>query len=549
MALLWGSNARETHPIFFHHLIKGIHNGARLFVVDPRQTPSAAWAEGHLQLDVGSDIALAHCMAREIIAQGLHNQEFVEHATTGFAEFAQHVQPCTLSWGEAVTGVPAAQIAQAAHAFAKAERAMICWTLGITEHRNAVDNVLSLINLGLLCGHIGRFGSGLNPLRGQNNVQGGGDAGALPHKLSGFQDVQDDVARQRFELAWNCVIPPKNGLHLTQMFEAIEHGALRSVYCIGENPAQSEADVSRTHRLLQSLDHLVVQDIFLTRTAEMAEVVLPVSAAWCETDGTVTNSERRVQRVRKALSAPGEARDDVAVLMELARRLGSDLTPLADLGRPDAPQLAEQLWEEMRSLSPLHTGMSWKRLEELDGIQWPCPSEDHPGTETLHARLWQRPIQGRRAQFSSVLVSAPAEALSQEYPLRLTTGRHLHAYNTGVQSDSYQSPLNRGETVDLSPEDAHALGVVAGEWVRVRSRRGQVEAPVRIDGGLKPGLCFLTFHYPEQVETNLLTIDATDPKSGTAEFKAAAVRVEKLTATAPADAPTAGGSIGSATPS
>ncbi len=547
MVLLWGSNARETHPIFFHHLIKGIHNGARLFVVDPRQTPSAAWAERHLQLDVGSDIALAHAMAREIIACGLHNVEFIGRATSGFAEFARHVEPCTLTWGEAMTGVPAQQIAQAAHAFAKAQRAMICWTLGITEHKNAVDNVLSLINLGLLCGHVGRFGSGLNPLRGQNNVQGGGDAGALPHKLPGFQDVEDEAIRKRFEGAWNCAIPPSNGLNLTQMFDAIGHGALHSVYCIGENPAQSEADAGRTHRLLKSLDHLVVQDIFLTQTAEMAEVVLPVSAAWCETDGTVTNSERRVQRVRKALQAPGEARDDIAVIAELARRLGSDLTPLGSQAPPDPRDLlAEQLWEEMRSLSPLHGGMSWKRLEQLDGIQWPCPTEDHPGTAFLHARLWQDPIQGRRAQFSAVLVSAPAEALSQEFPLRLTTGRHLHAYNTGVQSDSYASPLNRGESLDVSPEDAESLGLQPGEWVRVRSRRGQVSAPVRIDPGLKPGLCFMTFHYPEQVATNLLTIDATDPKSGTAEFKAAAVRVEKLAPSADSAPAAAGGSFGSA---
>lgn len=545
--LLWGSNARETHPIFFHHLIKGIHNGARLFVVDPRQTPSAAWAERHLQLDVGSDIALAHAMAREIIAHGLYNSEFIERATSGFAEFARHVEPCTLTWGEAMTGVPAAQIAQAAHAFAKADRAMICWTLGITEHRNAVDNVLSLINLGLLCGHVGRFGSGLNPLRGQNNVQGGGDAGALPHKLPGFQNVEDDAIRRRFELAWNCAIPPKNGLNLTQMFEAIDHGELRSVYCIGENPAQSEADAGRTHRLLKSLDHLVVQDIFMTQTAEMAEVVLPVSAAWCESDGTVTNSERRVQRVRKALQAPGEARDDIAVIAELARRLGTDLAPLEDQELPQPRELLpEQLWDEMRYLSPLHGGMSWKRLEDLDGIQWPCPTEDHPGTPFLHARLWQNPIQGRRAQFSNVLVSSPAEALSQEFPLRLTTGRHLHAYNTGVQSDSYESPLNRGETLDLSPEDAESLGVLAGEWVRVSSRRGQVQAPVRIDPGLKPGLCFMTYHYPDQVATNLLTIDATDPKSGTAEFKAAAVRVERLEVGAEPVPAAAGGSLGSA---
>ena len=244
--LLWGSNARETHPIFFHHLLKGVHNGARLFVIDPRRTTSAQWADRWLGLDVGSDIALSNAMAREIIHAGLHNEAFVEHATAGFEAYAASVEPYTLGEGERLTGVPAGVIRETAHAFARADRAMICWTLGITEHHTAVDNVLALINLGLLCGHVGRFGSGLNPLRGQNNVQGGGDMGAIPNKLPGFQDIErDDEARKRFEQAWETTIRPQYGWHLTQMFHGMERGELRALYVIGENPAQSEADINQ----------------------------------------------------------------------------------------------------------------------------------------------------------------------------------------------------------------------------------------------------------------------------------------------------------------
>ena len=337
MILLWGSNARETHPIFFHHLLKGVRHGARLFVVDPRRTSSAQWADRWLGLDVGSDIALSNTMAREIIHAGLHNASFVARATEGFEEYAASVEPFTLEEGERLTGVPADVIRETAHAFARADRAMICWTLGITEHHNAVDNVLALINLGLLCGHVGRYGSGLNPLRGQNNVQGGGDMGAIPNKLPGFQDIERDAeARARFEAAWGTPIRPQYGWHLTQMFHAMERGELRTLYVIGENPAQSEADINHARKLLGALDLLVVQDIVMTRTAEMADVVLPGTASWCEAEGTVTNSERRVQRVRKALDPPGDARDDTWILAELARRLGHDWgqpTRRGDLGR------------------------------------------------------------------------------------------------------------------------------------------------------------------------------------------------------------------------
>jgi predicted molibdopterin-dependent oxidoreductase YjgC len=521
LIVLWGSNARETHPIFFHHVLKGIRNGARLIVVDPRRTTSAQWADLWLGIDVGSDIALSNTIAREILDAGLANTAFIEHATTGFEEYRASVQEWTLERGEQVTGVPAEVIREVAHAYARADRAILCWTLGITEHHNAVDNVLSLINLALLCGHVGRYGSGLNPLRGQNNVQGGGDMGAIPNKLPGFQDIEKDAdARARFEAAWGVPIVPKYGWHLSQMFDAMERGELTALYVIGENPASSEADGTRAKHLLSTRDCLIVQDIFMTKTTQMADVVLPAAVSAIESEGTVTNSERRVQRVRKALEPPGDARDDIWILAELARRLGVDWGEVS-------PASA---WEELRTLSPMHRGMSYERLEALGGIQWPCPSDDHPGTKFLHARLWaEDPAeQGPKAPLSVVPFEPPVDELTAEYPLRLTTGRRLDSYNTGVQTGLYASPLRRGETIDVSPEDAARLGLADGEIVLVSSRRGSVEAPVFVDTGLRPGLVFMTLHFPEQVETNVLTIDATDPKSGTAEFKASAVRIEKL---------------------
>jgi len=521
LIVLWGSNARETHPIFFHHVLKGIRGGAKLYAVDPRRTSSAEWADVWLGIDVGSDISLANAVAREIVFSGLENRTFIDRATVGFEEFRRCVEEYTLERAEHDTGVPAEVIREFAHSYARADRAQICWTLGITEHHNAVDNVLALINLGLLTGHVGRYGSGLNPLRGQNNVQGGGDMGAIPNKLPGFQDIErDEAARRRFGQAWDCTIPPKYGKHLTKMFEAMEHGELTSLYVIGENPAQSEADAQRAEHLLESLECLIVQDIFLTRTAQLADVVLPASATWCEADGTVTSSERRVQRVRKALDPPGNARDDIWIIAQMAKRLDRDWGDLT----------AEQAWDELRILSPMHAGMSWKRLEELGGIQWPCPDESHPGSRFLHGRLWEEDPneRGAPAPFSPVEFEPPVDELTDEFPIRLTTGRRLDAFNTGVQTGGYSSPMTRGETLDLSPEDGERYGLAEGEVVRVVSRRGGIEAPVRFDRSLRPGLAFMTFHFPDEVNTNVLTIEAWDPKSGTSEFKASAIRVEKI---------------------
>jgi len=521
LIILWGSNARETHPIFFHHLLRGVHHGARLVAVDPRRTSSGEWADVWLGIDVGSDIALANAMARVIIHAGLANREFIERATIGYEEFARCVEAYTLEVAEKETGVPAYAIRDVALEYGRADKAMICWTLGITEHHNATDNVLALINLALLTGKVGRYGSGLNPLRGQNNVQGGGDMGAIPARMPGFQDLQDPAIHDKFSRAWGgAQFPDKKGYHLSEMFEAMEHGELTTAYIVGENPARSEADQTRAVRLLSGLEHLVVQDIFLTQTAELAHVVLPAAAGWAESEGTVTNSERRVQRVRRALEPPDGARDDVGIICDLAQRLG------CDWGRPTA----EEVWDECRSLSPMHAGMSYARLDELGGIQWPCPDESHPGTQFLHERLWKDPVGGPRAPLHAVEHDPPVDRLTKEFPIRLNTGRRLDSFNTGVQTNEYTSPLRRKEALLISPADGQRLGIQDGERVMASSRRGSVEVPVRFEASLRPGLAFLTLHFPDQVATNILTIDATDPKSGTAEFKASAIRVDKIKA-------------------
>ena len=516
---MWGSNARETHPIFFHHVLRGIEHGAKVYVVDPRRTSSAQWGDRWLGLEVGTDIALANAVGNAILEAGLENRSFIAHATSDFDAYRESIAKYTPEYAESITGVSADVIRELAHAYARAERAILCWTLGITEHHNAVDNVRALINLSLLTGHVGRYGSGVCPLRGQNNVQGGGDMGAIPNKFPGGQDVEDPELRAKFERAWGVKnLPAKNGHNLSKMFEAMERGELDTVYIVGENPAQSEADQERALHLLENLKCLIVQDIFLTKTAQLADVVFPASASWCESEGTVTSSERRVQRVRKALNPPGEARDDIAIICELARRVGQDwgaVTP-------------HSAWEECRSLSPWHAGMSWERLEALGGIQWPCYHDEHPGEMYLHARLWEDPLLGPRAPFAVVEHEGPVEVLDDDFPLRLTTGRRLDSFNTGVQSIGFNSPMRRGETLDISSDDARAYGLRDGDSVRVRSRRGSVVMPVRIDSGLSKGLVFTTFHFNDDIATNVLTIDAVDPKSGTAEFKAAAVAIEKV---------------------
>lgn len=495
-----------------------MRNGARLYVIDPRRTESAQWADVWMGNHIGSDIALSNTMAREIIHAGLYDKAFVANACEGLEAYRASVESYTLERGEELTGIPADVIRECAHTYATSDKAMICWTLGITEHHDAADNVLALINLGILTGHVGRWGCGLNPLRGQNNVQGGGDMGAIPNKLPGFQDILDPAVRERFEKHWGVALQPNIGLNLTEMIRAMDCKELTALYVIGENPAQSDADAHHVTQVLEGLDHLVVQEICMTKTAEMAHVLLPAAASWCESDGTVTNSERRVQRCRKVVEPPAGAKDELWIMNEIARRLGKELN-VTD---------AETVWNEFRTVAPHFAGgMSYARLDEHQGLQWPCPDENHPGAIFLHDRLWKQGAErGMAAPFTVVRHEGPVEKPDAQYPFTLTTGRHLDSYNTGVQTANYQSPLFRGETLDLSPEDATRLGIHSSDTVRVTSRRGTLVVPARVDRSLRPGVVFMTLHYPDEAMTNVLTIDASDPKSGTAEFKACAVSVE-----------------------
>ncbi len=514
--LLWGSNARETHPVMFLHMLKGIENGARMVVVDPRKTLSVEAAQDWLPIRVGADIALANAMGHVIIEEGLQHAWFVEHATTGFEDYKRAVARYTPEYAEGITGIPAAKIREVARDFARARTGMICWTLGITEHHNATDNVLALINLGLLTGKVGRDGCGLNPLRGQNNVQGGGDMGALPDRLPGFQHVENDELRAKFERAWGATIPPKRGWNQSGMVEAMDRGELRALFVLGENPLASDANAGHVERLLRGLDFLVVQDILMHQTADLADVVLPGAASWAEAEGTVTSSERRVQLCRKALDPPGEARSDWEVLQDLANRMGAHWSYTS----------AEQIWDELRSLSPIHAGMSYKRLEEHRGLQWPCYDEQHPGERGMHWRLWRDPLIGAPVPFLPTEYEPPVDQVDAAYPFTLTTGRRLEFYNTGVQSGLYDSARPQEEFIEMNPDDAAERGICEGALTRVSSRRGSLTVRAHLNPGLYRGLAFMSLHFPEQTMTNVLTIHAVDPRSGTAEFKASAVNIE-----------------------
>lgn len=511
-----GSNAAEAHPIIFHHLMRGVRNGAHLAVVDPRKTLTTKRAHEHLQIAVGSDIALLNAMAHVIIRDQLENREFIQRATKGFESLRSAVSPWTPERASLITGIAPQRIESLAQGYARAKEAMICWTLGITEHHNAVDNVLALINLALLTGHIGRYGSGLNPLRGQNNVQGGGDMGALPNRLPGFQDLTNASIRSRFEKAWGVTLSLKPGLNQSEIFTAMADGQVRGLYVIGENPIESEANRHHVKKLFENLNALVVQDIFLTSTGELADVVFPAKASFAESLGTYTNSERRVQLVQPARQGPGQSQDDVWIVTQLANAMGAQWPNLD----------SEAVFNEMRYLAPNFRGMTYARLRTHHGLQWPCPDEGHPGTQVLHTRLWAESVNPK-VPFNPVEYQPPAEEPDRDYPWILTTGRRLAFFNTGIQSNVYDHPHKIGEWMEINPLDAQTLNLVDGETVEVFSRRGQITVPVHYSDAVNSGTVFLSFHFPDHVKTNQLSNDAIDPQSGTAEFKAAAVRIVK----------------------
>ncbi len=513
LILAAGTNTTESHPVIALRVKKAVAKGAKLIVADPRKIELVSFAHRWLRLRVGTDIALYNAMAHVIIEEGLYDKKYVDERTKGFEELRDFLKAYTPGVAAEISGVPQEEIVAAAREYAGAGRAAIIYTLGITEHSCGVHNVQSLANLALLCGNFGVPSAGVNPLRGQNNVQGAGDVGCMPDYLPGYQRTGLDQAREQWERAWQVRLDPQPGITKITALDEILKGNIRAVYIMGENTAVSDANVGKTRQALEKVEFLVVQDIFFTDTAQFAHVVLP-AASFAEVDGTFTNTERRVQRVRKAVDPPGQAKPDWEILCELATRLGY----------PMRYQHAGEIWDELARNTPILAGINYDRIE-LQGIQWPCPTLDHPGTQYLHKDTFT----SEKGYFQTVPHVPVAEPPDAEYPLILTTGRRRPAYHTGTQTSRAAGfeLLLPHEQVEVSREDAADLGLVEGEQVDVVSRRGRVRVAVTITDRSPEGLIFLSFHFPQHVLTNLLTTDAYDPVTETPEFKACAVRIEK----------------------
>jgi formate dehydrogenase alpha subunit len=512
-----GSNMTETHPVIAQ-FVKENHKkrGAKLIVCDPRRTDLAKVADIYIQHFPGTDVALLNGMMKVMVDRGLVNKEFIEAHTEGYEEFVKVVAKYDLDTVSRLTRVDKALIEEAAVAYASAVNATIFYTMGITQHSVGTDNVLSIANLALVTGHIGREGNGINPLRGQANVQGACDVGALPDVYPGYQKVADPAARARFEQAWGVKLSDKPGLPVTEFGEAALAGQLKAIYSMGENPLMTEPDITHVRKGLEALDFLAVQEIFLSETAELADVVFPAAAAY-EKEGTFTNTERRVQLLRPAREMPGEAKPDWEIVSLVAAKMGYSMTY----------RNAAAIMDEIASLTPSYAGIHHWRLEKA-GLQWPCPSDDHPGTKILHyGGAFKRP--SGKALVSPVEYIEPRELPDAEYPILLTTGRILYHYHSGQESrkvkvlDSFV-PRNY---VEISREDALRLHVEQGEMVRVSTRRGSIDVEARISEKPMQGVVFISFHFHE-ASANLLTNAALDPVAKIPEFKVAACRIDKI---------------------
>ncbi len=509
--LACGTNTADCHPVISYKVNKAIRNGAKLVVIDPRATDFAAWADEHLQLKPGTDIALFNGFANVIINENLWNKDFVANRTEDFEALKEAVAKYTPEYVEGITGVPAEKIKEVARAYAGAERATILYTMGVTQHTVGTHNVWSVANLAMLCGQIGRESTGVNPLRGQNNVQGACDMGALPNVLTGYQSVVDPSVREKFNKTWNCNIPEKPGLTVTEMMSAAARGDIKAMFIMGENPVLSDADASHVAEGLKKLDFLVVQDIFLTETAQYADVVLP-SACFAEKDGTFSNTERRVQRVRKAVDPPGEALADWEIICRIANAMGYQMNYASP----------SEIMDEIAGLTPSYGGISFARLEK-NGLQWPCPTPDHPGTPFLHGEKFSRGL----GKFHAVEHIPPDEQPDEQYPFILTTGRRLYHYHTGTMTRigmlNEQMP---GDYLEINCADAERLNINDGDKVKVTSRRGKIEIPAKISDTVPPGVVFTSFHFAE-TPINKLTNPKYDAISKIPELKVCAVNVTK----------------------
>ena len=509
-----GTNTTEDHPVIALEIKKAVAQGAKLIVADPREIGLCRMAHIWLRQRPGTDVALLMCMAKVIVDEGLLDKAFIDERCEGYEEFAQSLSAFSLDRVSQITGVPATDIAEAARTYATSGPSTILYAMGITQHSHGTDNVLAIANLAMLTGNVGKPSSGVNPLRGQNNVQGACDIGALPNVFTGYQQVANEEARAKFEAAWGASLPTQPGMVLTEMFRAMDDGRVKAVYLMGENPVLSDPDSKHIEESLRKLEFLVVQDIFLTETAQFADVVLP-AASFAEKDGTFTNTERRVQRVRKALEPVGDSRADWRIICDVAGRMGAKGFGFAG---------PSEILDEIAGLTPSYGGISFARLE-IDSPQWPCAHVDHPGTECLHAGGFAR----GKGKFTALEYKPPREEPDSEFPLVLTTGRSLYQFHTGTMTRK-SSGLNemRGEEwVEINPEDAESLGITEGDQVRVASRRGEVTGMAKVTDASARGTIFMTFHFAE-TPTNVLTNPAEDPVAKIPELKVAAVRVEKV---------------------
>ena len=522
-----GSNTTENHPVIGTKIRRAKrYRGAKLIVADPRRIDITRYADLHLQQKPGTDLALLNGLMHIILREGWEDEEYIRERTEGFEELKAVVSKYTPELTSQITGVPVEQIEEAARMLGENRPGALLYAMGITQHTVGVANVMACANLQMLLGNVGVPGGGVNPLRGQNNVQGACDMGGLPNVYPGYQKVTDAAARKKFEEAWGAPQPDYVGLTVTEMLNGAEKGDVKCLYIIGENPMTSEPDLNHTRHSLNKTEFIVVQDLFMSETAQFADVIFPAAAS-AEKEGTFTNTERRVQRVRKAVNPPGEAKPDDWIIIQIARRM---LEMGATIPNPDAPYAGWEydsiadIEDEINALTPIYAGVTWERLEAGEQLHWPVPSPDHPGTPILHTTKFSRGL-GRFIANDHV---PPAERPDDEYPLVLTTGRvlyHWHAGEMTHRAAGLEAVYPRA-LVEISPKDAQKAGIEDGDLIKLKSRRGEILSTAQVTNRVEPGVVFTTFHFAEAA-ANFLTNPALDPLAKIPEFKVAAVRVEK----------------------
>ena len=513
--LITGSNTSEGHPLIGSRVFKAKERGAKIIVIEPRMIQLAHHADIYLRQRPGTDVAWINGMMNVILANGWESKDFIASRTEGFDTLRDKVKEFPPEKVEQITGIPKADLVKAAEMFAKSGKSAILYAMGITQHISGTDNVLSLANLAMLTGNIGRKGTGVNPLRGQNNVQGACDMGGLPNVFTGYQNVTDEAARKKFEEAWGVKLPPQNGITLMEMMHGAAEGKIKGLFVLGENPMLSDPDTKHVKEALGKLELLVVQEIFQSETTAMATVVLP-GASWAEKDGTFTNTDRRVQLIRKAVQPPGEARADWQIICDIGKKMGGKGF---DFASPSA------VFDEMAKLTPICAGINYERLgKTVSGLQWPCRTPEDPGTEVLHTSAFSR----GKGLFSAIDFREPAELPDAQYPLTLTTGRSIFHYHTGTvtrNSPTLESELHEAY-IEVNPEDAGSIGVGDDDMVKVASRRGEITLKVRATDRVGKGVVFMPFHFAEAA-ANMLTNTALDPVAKIPELKVCAVRMEK----------------------